>query len=85
MDRKGLAAMLTSIQSASIAPDVNLRITQVRQHARDPTWLWNPGQMSPEVQNRGISGPMKRTYVLKKFYKKWVKASQQNFRYDKYG
>ena len=34
---------------------------------RDPPWLWNPGQTSPEVQNRGISGPRKRTYVLQKF------------------
>ena len=30
--------------------------------------------MSPEVQNRGISGPMKRTYVLKIFLKKQKKA-----------
>ena len=26
--------------------------------ARDPPWLW---QTPPEVQNRGISGPTKRT------------------------
>ena len=38
--------------------------------ARDPPWLWNPGETSPEVQNRGISGPTKRTYVLQKFKKK---------------
>ena len=31
---------------------------------RDPPWLWNPVQTSPEVQNRGISGPTKRTHVL---------------------
>ena len=35
-----------------------------------PPWLWNPGQMSPEVQNRGISGPTKRTCVLKTKQKK---------------
>ena len=28
---------------------------------RDPPWLWNPGQTSPEPQNRGISGPTRRT------------------------
>ena len=40
VDRKDLAAMLTSIQSADVAPEVNLRITQVRKHAkRDPHWL----------------------------------------------
>ena len=36
-----------------------------------PPWLWNSEQMSPEVQNRGISGPTKRTCGLqKKFWKK---------------
>ena len=40
--------------------------TQVRH----PPWLWNPGETSPEVQKRGISGPMKRTNVLLKFKKK---------------
>ena len=29
-----------------------------------PLWLWNPEEMSPEVQNMGISGPTQRTYVL---------------------
>ena len=40
--------------------------------ARDPLWLWNPRETSPEVQNRGISGPSKRTHVLQKMYKKTV-------------
>ena len=61
VDQKCLAAMVTSIQSAGVAPEVNLRITQVRKDARDPPWIWNPGQTSPEVQNRGISGSTKRT------------------------
>ena len=30
----------------------------------------NPGQMSPEVQNRGITGPTKRTYALQKILKR---------------
>ena len=38
--------------------------------ARDPPWLWNLGETSSEVQNRGISGPTKRTHVLQKFKKK---------------
>ena len=55
------SAMLTSIQSAGVTPEVNLRITKVRKHTkRDPPWLWNPVQTSPEVQNRGISGPHKK-------------------------
>ena len=28
--------------------------------------FFNPGQMSPEVQNRGISGSTKRTIILQK-------------------
>ena len=38
-DQKGLAAMLTSIQSAGVALEVNLRIIQVRKHVRDPPWF----------------------------------------------
>ena len=40
---------------------------RIRQY---PLWLWNPDEMSPEVRNRGISGPTKRTHVLQKFKKK---------------
>ena len=43
--------------------------------ARNPPWLWNPGQTSPEVQNRGASGPTKRTYVLQKFKKEKKKIT----------
>ena len=51
--------------------EVNLRITQVRKHIKCyPPCISNPGQMSSEVQNRGISGSMKRTCVPKKFKKK---------------
>ena len=34
VDPKGLAVMLTSVWSAGVAPEVNLRITQVRKHAK---------------------------------------------------
>ena len=68
VDQKGSAAMLTSIKSAGVAPEVNLRITQMRKCARDTPWLWNPGQTPLEVQNSGISGPMKKTYVLQNFF-----------------
>ena len=36
----------------------------------NPPWLWNPGQMSPEVQNNGISGPPKKLCLPKQFRKK---------------
>ena len=35
---------------------------QWSMQGRDSPWLRNPGQISLEVQNRGISGPTKRTY-----------------------
>ena len=57
----------TTELSAGVTPEVHLRITQAKKHARDPSWLWNPGQMLHEVQNKGTSGPTKRTYVLQKF------------------
>ena len=49
VNQKGLTAMLTSIQSAGVAPVVNLRILQVRMYARDPPQR-NPGQTSPEAK-----------------------------------
>ena len=64
MDQKGLAAMLTS---AGVTPEVNLRITQERKHTRDPPWLWNPGEISPEVQN---SGPTKKDLCKRKLLMK---------------
>ena len=42
VNQKGLAAILTPTQSAGVAPEVNLRITQVRKHARDPLWALKP-------------------------------------------
>ena len=42
VDQKGSAAMLTSIQSAGVTPEVNLRIIQVRKHAKGPTLALKP-------------------------------------------
>ena len=72
VDRKGLASMPTSIQSASVTPEVNLRITQVRKHAkRDLPWLYNPGQMPQEAQNRGFTvAPQKGLVPSYFFFKK---------------
>ena len=62
------------VEKAGVAPEVNLRNPLCTdEEARkwgNPPWLWNPGQTSPEVQNRGISSPTKRTCVLQKFFKK---------------
>ena len=32
-----------------------------------PLWLSNHGDMLPEVQHRGISGPTKKPYTLQRF------------------
>ena len=37
---------------------------------RDPPWLWKPGQASPEVHNRSISGHKKGHMTSKKCLKK---------------
>ena len=35
---------------------------QGSMRASNLPWLWNPGSMSPEAQNRGIIGPTKRAH-----------------------
>ena len=46
------------------------RSKQGSTQARDLPWFWNSRQTSPEVRNKGISGPTKRNDVLKKVQKK---------------
>ena len=70
MDQKGLVAMLTFIQSAGVTPEVNLRITQSRKHAKGI----HPGfETQGRCDQKYITGvsvaPTKRTYVLQKFLK----------------
>ena len=61
---------VTLKQSAGVAPEVNLRNSmQSRKWRRKKsTRLWNPGQRSPEVQNRGYQWPTKRTCVLQNVF-----------------
>ena len=63
--------MLDSIQLVGVTPEVNLRITQASKHVRGPPWVWNPGQMSPEVQNRGISETQGRRHQSTKQEYQW--------------
>ena len=61
------AAMLTTKRLAGIAPEMNLR----KHISYMPLSSANKAaQKSPEIQNRGISGPTKMTYVLQKLKKK---------------
>ena len=72
MDRKDSAAMLSADRWPGVTPEVNQRNPlQPGEKACKwelPPWLQNPGQMSPEVQNRDISGPTKRIHVLQIFF-----------------
>ena len=67
-----------------VAPEVNLRELLTSISAKHewgcPLWLWNPVDTFPEVQNRDISGPIKRTYVLqiKKKDSQWRIATLHN-------
>ena len=66
------AAIPAIKRSAGVAQEVNLSNplhVGVSTQARVPPWLWYPEQMSPEVQNRCISGPTKRTNVFQKLSK----------------
>ena len=80
VDEISSAAMLATKRSAGVASEVNLRehvMLLIRLHQvwirQNPVWLWNLEETSPEVQNRGISGPTKRTHVLQKLKKKTKK------------
>ena len=80
-----LAAMLAAKSSAGVTPEVNLRnLLQTGDEARkqgNPPWLWNPGQMSPEVQNktRVSVAPQKGLVSSKIFFKiinKWNRSNE---------
>ena len=55
VDQKGLAAMLISIQSAGVAPVVNLRITQARKHAKGSTLALKPRADIIRSSKQGVS------------------------------
>ena len=71
-------------RSAGVAPEVNLRILLCPNNEAHkwgvPLWLWNPGQTSPKVHNRGISGPTKRTDVLQKILQKNTRQKSFSFK-----
>ena len=68
MDRNYSAVILATKRSAGVALEVNLGILLCIGDKAciqgNSTRLWNPRLTSPEVQNRGISGPIKRTDVF---------------------
>ena len=69
-------AMLAARRSAGVALEENLRnplCAGDEVHKRgNPLWLWDPNQTSPEVQNRVISGPTRRTHILQIIWN-WIR------------
>ena len=64
VDRNGFATMLATNRSAGVTPEVHLTNPSCAGDEAHKCLLSNPGQTSSEVQNRGISGYMKRTNIL---------------------
>ena len=66
VEYNGSAAILATKRSAGVTPEVNLG--ECVTHRSPPSVnkaahsIFKTQDMSPEVQNRGISGPTKRTY-----------------------
>ena len=61
-------AMLATKMLAGVTPEVNLRECVTHMPLSNINKAAHPEEMSPKVQNRGISGPTKRTYVLQNFF-----------------
>ena len=65
--RKSSATILAAKRSAGVVLEVNLRNPlHTGDEARkwgNPPWLWNPEQMSPEVQNRVLQFFKKNAWV----------------------
>ena len=53
---------------------VCLHKVRIRQN---PSWLWNPEETSPEVRNRGISGPKNGHVSNKNFFLKKKKSGKE--------
>ena len=68
MDLDGLAASLGTKRSAGITPEVNLKILLHASKGIHPKF--ETYGRSPEVQNRGISGPTKKGWCPPKIFLK---------------
>ena len=70
-------------RSASVAPEVDLRECTLhsppqkkkKRIRQNPLRLWTPEETSPEIQNRGTSGPKKGHVSAKNFKKKKQKKT----------
>ena len=73
VDQKGLAAMLTSIQSAGVKPEVNLRIKKWESMQGIHPGFETQGKCHQKSKT-GYHWPHKRDYVLQNFFEKKVPA-----------
>ena len=69
-DKKGLTAMKCWNAEfdrccTRVKPRESIACKWENMQARDPPWLWNLEQRSPEVQNRDTSEPIKRVMFSK--------------------
>ena len=62
------------LQSAGVTPEVDLRITQARKHARDPPWLWTQGYQWPHKKD--LCPPNLFCTLCMEFYCAWFSASE---------
>ena len=70
MDQYDPATMLDTKRLTGVVLEVNLIILlHAGNEECNPPLLWNPEQVSWEIQNRGISGHTKTTYILQNILK----------------
>ena len=62
--------MLTSVQSAGVTPEMNLRITQAKNYAKGSTQILKPRADITGSPKQGVSGPTKMTCILQIFFQK---------------
>ena len=68
MDEKGSTAMLTSLQSATVVPLVNLRITErERMPPEDPPLVLKPTAKVTKSPKEGFQCPHKKDFCPPKF------------------
>ena len=81
------AALPAAKRLACVEPEVDLRECTLllilqkyfkKWKRQNPLWLLNPEEKSPEIQNRGTSGPQKGHAFAVNFKKQTNKKNPQN-------
>ena len=87
VEDKSLAAMLATKRSAGVTPEVNLGKCVTHRSPPSVNNAAHSGfktqETSPEIQDRGINGPTKRTNVLQNCLKKNSNKQVQSFMHSK--